>query len=136
MVKVTNKLSYDPKKELGVGLDGGMVFEGVFDSRPVAVKRIDSEKIKLGEREKAALLRGDKHDNIVKYFCTEEYQEFICIALEICDFDLSKYFSDSRANVLLRKLQDEFKVIDIMKQTTKGLKFLHEKGISEYFTFV
>lgn len=133
MKKVTDKLSYDPKIKLGIGSDGTKVFEGQFGLRKVAVKRIDSEKIDLGQREENSLLLGDIHENIVKYFCTEEFEENIFIALEICDFDLSKYFGDPASNELLERLQNEFKVIDILQQTTKGLKSLHAKGISEYF---
>lgn len=132
MKQVTERLSYDPKIILGYGSDGTKVFEGLFGARKVAVKRIDSEKIDLCQREEKLLLLGDTHENIVNYFITEAYEEFIFLALEICDFDLWLYFpknKDPAPNALLKSFREEFKVSDILKQTAEGLKFLHANQI-------
>ena len=72
------KIVYFKDQVLGQGCNGTIVYEGRFEGRPVAVKRILPKFFNIAERE-VKLLRstGDKgHENVVRYYCTEECSEF------------------------------------------------------------
>ena len=131
---VNENLCYDFKDRLGNGSSGTIVFQGSFNENPVAVKRMDSLNFEMVDREISLLKLGESHENIVKYFCTHKNEEFCYIAIEICDFDASKYFpqmGDPEPRELLKQLRSEFQVKDILKQTTEGIKYLHNIQISK-----
>jgi serine/threonine-protein kinase/endoribonuclease IRE1 len=44
-------------------------FRGTFDGRPVAVKRVVIDQLKLIGREIELLQKSDMHRNVVRYFC-------------------------------------------------------------------
>ena len=125
MKAVTNELSYEFKKLIGSGSSGTKVYEGLFKGNRVAVKKMDENYEEYIKREVSMLtMLGDKHENIVNYFCTETMDEYFFIALEICDLDCSKYFHSN--NDQLRK---EIPVISVLRQTTEGIQFLHDNNI-------
>ena len=133
MKNVTKSLNYVFKPRLGTGSSGTIVYSGFFNGKPVAVKKLDAANFKMVEREGTLLKLGESHENIVDYFCTHEDDEYFYIALEICDFDASKYFQqkdDPEPTELLEQLRSEFHVKDILKQTTEGIAFLHNIQIS------
>ena len=125
MKKVTNDLSYDFKNRIGSGSSGTKVFEGLFKGNRVAVKKMDENFEPFFKREVSLLkMLGDKHENIVNYFCTAEFDEYFFIALEICDLDCSKYFHSNN-----NQLRKELLVISVLRQTTEGIQFLHDNNI-------
>lgn len=50
----------------------------MYDSRPVAVKRLLPECFVVAEREVALLRESDTHPNVIRYFCTEQDRQFKC----------------------------------------------------------
>ena len=68
---------------------GTVVYEGVFHSRPVAVKRLLKEFADIATNEKDILILSDEHPNLVRLFAMEEDSEFVYLALEKCQMNLS-----------------------------------------------
>lgn len=65
------------------------MYEGVLDSRPVAVKRLLRQFYNLARKEIQVLVVSDEHPNVVRCFAMEEDREFVYLALERCRHSLS-----------------------------------------------
>lgn len=89
MTRVGN-LSYDPKKIIGRGSIGTVVFQGFHHTHSdddnvtsVAVKRIlksgvsDNGDESSIEREVELMQRSSYHPNILRYICTEKNDDFL-----------------------------------------------------------
>ena len=68
---------------------GTIVYEGVLDGRPVAVKRLLRQFYSMARKEIQVLIVSDEHPNVVRCFAMEEDREFVYLALEKCKQTLS-----------------------------------------------
>lgn len=66
------KICFNPSEVIGKGCEGTFVFKGTFEKRNVAVKRLLPECFTLADREVSLLRESDTHENVVRYFCTEQ----------------------------------------------------------------
>ena len=119
------KIIFDPKDILGKGCEGTFVFRGTFETRQVAVKRLLPDNFTLADREVSLLRESDAHENVVRYFCTEQDRSFRYIAVELCAATLQDYTEGQNA-FELRKTID---VLDVLRQATNGLIHLHSLNI-------
>ncbi|XP_065159273.1 serine/threonine-protein kinase/endoribonuclease IRE1 [Atheta coriaria] len=115
------KISFNKCQLLGKGCEGTFVYRGEFEGRRVAVKRLLPECFDFADREVALLRESDAHPNVVRYFCTEQDQQFRYIALELCQATLNEYISNG-VSVPIGKLE-------ILQQATAGLAHLHSLDI-------
>lgn len=122
------KISFDPSKVLGKGCEGTFVFKGTFEKRNVAVKRLLPECFTLADREVALLRESDAHENVVRYFCTEQDRQFRYIAVELCSATLQD-FTEGKLDISIR---ESISVMEILKQATNGLMHLHSLNIGEF----
>ncbi|EXB50997.1 Serine/threonine-protein kinase/endoribonuclease ire-1 [Morus notabilis] len=88
--QIGKKLLVLLSKEIGQGTDGTIVYEGFYENRAVAVKRILQSHIKLADKEIANLIESVRSQNIVKYHAVERDINFIYLALERCDCNLDE----------------------------------------------
>lgn len=70
------KIQFNPNNTLGKGCEGTFVFRGLFENRDVAVKRLLPECFTFADREVALLRESDTHENVVRYFCTENVRNY------------------------------------------------------------
>ncbi|KAH7664539.1 serine/threonine-protein kinase/endoribonuclease IRE1 protein [Dioscorea alata] len=70
--------------EIAVGSNGTVVFEGVYDGRPVAVKRLLRAHHDIAFKEIQNLIASDQHPNIVRWHGVEQDIDFVYISLERC----------------------------------------------------
>lgn len=119
-VKV-GKITFNSNQVLGKGCEGTFVFKGTFEKRNVAVKRLLPECFTLADREVSLLRESDAHENVVRYFCTEQDRQFKYIAVELCSATLQDYIEGGFDGELRTKIS----VKDILKQATSGLLHLH-----------
>ncbi|XP_029178141.1 serine/threonine-protein kinase/endoribonuclease IRE1 [Nylanderia fulva] len=117
LVKV-GKIIFNTKQILGKGCEGTSVFKGEFDGRAVAVKRLLPDCFTFADREVALLRESDAHENVVRYFCTEEDRMFRYIALELAEATLQDYVTG-------RYDREKISVKNILYQATSGLAHLH-----------
>lgn len=96
MYKTIDGLQYQFIDELGVsdhilgyGSHGTVVYAGLLEGRPVAVKKMLKSFFKTAEREINLLIKSDGHPNVVRYFNRKEWGDFVHLALEKCDCSLS-----------------------------------------------
>lgn len=76
---------------LGYGSHGTIVFSGLWDSRPVAVKRMLRNFHPAATREISLLIKSDGHPNVVRYYSMEDSDpDFLYLALELCEGSLAE----------------------------------------------
>lgn len=78
-------------KEIAKGSNGTVVLEGIYDGRPVAVKRLVQTHHDVALKEIQNLIASDQHPNIVRWFGVEYDQDFVYLALERCTCSLNDY---------------------------------------------
>lgn len=126
-INQVGKISFDPQVVLGKGCEGTFVFKGTFEERDVAVKRLLPECFTFADREVSLLRESDAHENVVRYFCTEQDRQFRYIAVELCSATVQEYTEG--------KISDEIKnsitMIEVLQQATNGLMHLHSLNIGE-----
>ncbi|KAK9763656.1 bifunctional endoribonuclease/protein kinase ire1 [Basidiobolus ranarum] len=73
---------------LGYGSHGTVVYKGSFDGRDVAVKRLLMDFYDVADHEVKLLLESDDHPNVIRYYCKEQCDKFMYIAVELCPASL------------------------------------------------
>ncbi|XP_034663834.1 serine/threonine-protein kinase/endoribonuclease IRE1 [Drosophila subobscura] len=119
------KISFNSNEVLGKGCEGTFVFKGSFEERSVAVKRLLPECFTFADREVALLRESDAHENVVRYFCTEQDRQFRYIAVELCAATLQDYTEGDRS----LELQHHIDVWQVLGQAASGLSHLHSLDI-------
>eukprot|EP01136_Pigoraptor_vietnamica_P006209 Opistho-1_new@38863 len=136
------KIRYDRDKVLGYGSHGTIVFDGFYDARRAAVKRMLREFTTLAAKEVAMLSllsESESHPNILRYYGREEDAEYIYLAVELCVGPLSAVYDEPQdaeiaaRTALLRRLCNsphgtEF-AKKLARQLLEGLRFLHSLNI-------
>jgi len=126
-VQEFGKISYDKNQELGAG-SNGKVYKGVYansvtsTARKIAVKRLDFEKTNRNSviAEIEVLIKCDAYKNVVRYFGEEHTEDFILLALELCDFSLEQWVQRKGAHEIANISQ-----LAVLEQATEGLTYLH-----------
>lgn len=121
------KIKFNSSQVLGKGCEGTFVFRGTFEKRDIAVKRLLPECFTLADREVALLRESDAHENVVRYFCTEQDRQFRYIAVELCAATLQDYIESGVGS----ELQNSIGVHDVLRQATNGLMHLHSLNIGK-----
>ncbi|KAJ9186314.1 hypothetical protein P3X46_001902 [Hevea brasiliensis] len=78
-------------KEIAIGSNGTVVLEGIYDGRPVAVKRLVQTHHDVAIKEIQNLIASDQHPNIVRWFGVEYDQDFVYLSLERCTCSLNDF---------------------------------------------
>ncbi|PON82755.1 Serine/threonine protein kinase [Trema orientale] len=84
--------------EIAKGSNGTIVLEGIYEGRPVAVKRLVQAHHDVAFKEIQNLIASDRHPNIVRWYGVERDQDFVYLSLERCSCsldDLIQIYSDS-----------------------------------------
>lgn len=76
------------------GNNGTTIFEGVYDGRLVAVKRLILTHCDVALKEVGNLIISDQHPNIVRMYGVEQDQHFVYISLERCICTLEDLIQD------------------------------------------
>ncbi|KAK4540228.1 hypothetical protein LTR36_009633 [Oleoguttula mirabilis] len=100
-----NSLIIHTDKVIGQGSCGTSVFEGSFEGRDVAVKRMLSQYYELASQEVSFLQQSDDHANVVRYFCQQKDDHFLYIAVELCQASLFEVWEPEKAKTEERHLQ-------------------------------
>ncbi|KAF2630698.1 hypothetical protein BU25DRAFT_488855 [Macroventuria anomochaeta] len=134
-MKRIGKLTIDQDKLLGNGSGGTFVFEGKWNERDVAIKRMLPQYFGLAEQEVKLLQESDLHPNVIRYFDDEKDENFLYIAVEMCQASLFDLFRDGRPGEDLtdsqRRLVNEINrdVQRALYQLANGLNHLHSLRI-------
>merc|ERR1719427_14408 len=116
------QIHYNKNMILGKGNGGTCVYKGSLDQRKVAIKRLLNQNCSFAEREVNMLRAKEEHENVIKYYSTEQDSEFFYIALECCDMTLKTLIEETNDDGI-----NSYNLVakDIMKQAIKGLRHLH-----------
>ncbi|KIR32368.1 IRE protein kinase [Cryptococcus deuterogattii MMRL2647] len=125
----TDLLDYQDKERLaisdtiiGFGSHGTVVLKGTWGGRPVAVKRLLSDFTRLASQEVKLLQASDDHPNVIRYYCQEKRDNFLYIALDLCQASLADLIESPEK---YRELADQLDRKRALMEVTKGLKHLH-----------
>ncbi|KAH9454485.1 hypothetical protein Pst134EB_014565 [Puccinia striiformis f. sp. tritici] len=113
---------------IGYGSHGTVVLKGTFQGRQVAVKRLLKDFVTLASHEVRLLQESDDHPNVVRYFVKESLDNFLYIALELCNASLYD-FVEKRQFKEYEELDRIFNTKKALKQITSGLRHLHKLKI-------
>ena len=131
MSKGLQNLLIHTDRVLGNGSGGTFVFEGQFEGRDVAVKRMLPQFYELASQEVSLLESSEDHPNVIRYFCRREDEHFLYIALELCQASLWDLYRDGRRDEApdekFAPLSDEINrnPQNLLKQMAEGVKYLH-----------
>ncbi|XP_022133366.1 serine/threonine-protein kinase/endoribonuclease IRE1a-like isoform X2 [Momordica charantia] len=124
-------------KEIARGSNGTIVLEGVYEGRPVAVKRLVKTHHDVAFKEVQNLIASDRHPNIVRWYGVESDQDFVYLSLERCTCsldDLIQICSDQSFNSMPGLDQDTEPMIkyrlhlESVKDVMPDLKLWKENG--------
>ncbi|KAK6939196.1 KEN domain [Dillenia turbinata] len=76
-------------KLIATGSNGTIVLEGIYDGRPVAVKRLVQTHHEVALKEIQNLIASDQHPNIIRWYGVEHDADFIYLSLERCTCSLN-----------------------------------------------
>eukprot|EP00698_Gefionella_okellyi_P011611 TRINITY_DN3068_c0_g1_i1.p1 TRINITY_DN3068_c0_g1~~TRINITY_DN3068_c0_g1_i1.p1 ORF type:complete len:664 (-),score=106.97 TRINITY_DN3068_c0_g1_i1:963-2912(-) len=79
---------------LGYGSHGTIVYAGLLDGRGVAVKRMLVPFFEFAHAEMLLLMESDTHPHVIRYYAKEQDEQFIYLALELCEATLSDVVAD------------------------------------------
>lgn len=133
-LQIENDLTISDKI-LGYGSHGTVVYQGTFENRPVAVKRMLLDFYDVANHEVSLLQQSDDHPNVIRYFCsqTSVSEKFLYIALELCQGSLEDLVEKSKINPNFNKLREQLlknvKYNDLLYQLANGLNYLHNLKI-------
>lgn len=119
-----NSLIIHTDKVIGQGSCGTSVFEGSFEGRDVAVKRMLSQYYDLASQEVSFLQQSDDHPNVIRYFCQQKDDHFLYIAVELCQASLFEVWEPEKAKTEERQLQLRNLKLGIQQDVPKTLQQL------------
>ncbi|GMH25146.1 hypothetical protein Nepgr_026989 [Nepenthes gracilis] len=93
--------------EIAKGSNGTVIFDGIYDGRKVAVKRLLQAHHDVAIKEIQNLIAADQHPNIVRLYGVECDKDFLYISLErcICSLsDLIQLHTNSPHNIMFANL--------------------------------
>lgn len=124
-------------KEIGKGSNGTIVLEGIYEGRPVAIKRLVHAHNDVAFKEIQNLIASDRHLNIVRWYGVEYDQDFVYLALERCTCsldDLIHIYSDCSQDPVVKEGQATRDMIeyearlDSLKDIMSGISFWKADG--------
>ncbi|RDL40077.1 Uncharacterized protein BP5553_00056 [Venustampulla echinocandica] len=121
-------LEVNTEKLIGTGSNGTMVFEGNFDGRSVAVKRMLIQFFDIASQETKLLRESDDHPNVIRYFAQQQAAGFLYIALELCPASLADVVEKPHLHQDLAR-GGERDLPNVLYQITNGLQHLHNLRI-------
>ena len=116
------------ERVIGYGSHGTVVVLGRFENRDVAVKRLLIDYYDYADHEVKLLQESDHHPNVVRYFCKEQSEGFMYIALELCIaslFDVIEKQSVEKYHSVYLRLEPKH----VLYQMMKGIHHLHHINI-------
>ena len=116
--KIGKSLEYYPSRKLGSGSYGTEVFKGKFESREIAVKRVFKEHYVMAEREAELLRCGEFHKHVLHYYTTERLDNYVYIALQLCEATLDDLIHKRYENEAVNPMK-------IVEHAFIGLNHLH-----------
>ncbi|XP_056696765.1 serine/threonine-protein kinase/endoribonuclease IRE1a isoform X2 [Spinacia oleracea] len=125
------------KREIAKGSNGTVVYEGAYDGRKVAVKRLVQAHHDVAFKEIQNLIASDHHPNIVRWYGMEYDNDFVYLSLEFCScslYDLIESYAESSLHSMTfndKSLHGstEYKVrMNSVKATMQDIKLWKSNG--------
>ena len=92
--------------------------QGKFENREIAVKRVLKEHYVMAEREAELLRCGEFHKHVLHYYTTERLDNYVYIALQLCEATLDDLIHKRYENEAVNPMK-------IVEHAFIGLNHLH-----------
>ncbi|KAL7721520.1 non-specific serine/threonine protein kinase [Entamoeba marina] len=126
--KKVHQLFEVTKTILGHGCLGTIVFEGKYQNKRIAVKRLVKEFHQVAQNEMSVISMTDEKPHLVRCYGSFTDENFIYIGLTYCPYTLDeylkKYFTYSPNTPLLNE-----ETVRLMRECATGIYYLHQLGI-------
>ncbi|ODQ63386.1 hypothetical protein NADFUDRAFT_84511 [Nadsonia fulvescens var. elongata DSM 6958] len=131
IIKLTSSLQNSPltvdeDEVLGYGSHGTVVLKGTFENREVAVKRMLLDFYDVASHEVSLLQESDDHPNVIRYYCKQQSEKFLYIALELCPGTLEDVVEKAYQHPDLVKRMN---LNQVLFQIGSGVQYLHSLKI-------
>ena len=126
-IELNNLVVYS-KRPLGYGSGGTIVYEGTFEGREVAVKRMLLQYFDLASQEVSLLQQSDDHPNVIRYFCHQKGRDFLYIAVERCQASLWDLYREGGTLDTLN--HDQLKLLTAINSNVPGALYQLAAGLS------
>lgn len=126
-IELNNLVVYS-KRPLGYGSGGTVVYEGTFEGREVAVKRMLLQYFDLASQEVSLLQQSDDHPNVIRYFCHQKGRDFLYIAVERCQASLWDLYKEGGSRDTLN--DDQLKLLTAINFNVPGTLYQLAAGLS------
>ncbi|ELP86101.1 hypothetical protein EIN_327480 [Entamoeba invadens IP1] len=113
-------------KQLGTGSLGTIVFEGRFNGKQVAVKRLVKEFYSIAQHEIDIFNETEEFPNLVRYYTSYTDRNFIYLALTYCTCTLEEHVNTLQYGK--SPLLTDHTIL-LMKGCARGVYYLHKLGI-------
>jgi serine/threonine-protein kinase/endoribonuclease IRE1 len=139
---------YVSNKEIGRGSNGTVVFQGSYEGRQVAVKRLLRSHNDIAIKETKNLIKSDQDPNIVRLFGCEHDSDFVYISLEKCKCSLADLIQKHSYSEVTSSMNSQIssaegidvelwmqdglpsvQLLKLMGDVVAGLAHLHRLGI-------
>ena len=110
-------------KILGYGSHGTIVYQGSFEGRDVAVKRMLLDFFDIASHEVVLLQESDDHPNVIRYYCKQQNERFLYIALELCAASLADVTEHPNDHLPLVEAMND--LVSVLRQMALGVQYLH-----------
>ena len=104
-----------------------LVYQGKFEGRSVAIKRLLVDFYDIAHNEVQLLQDSDSHPNVIRYFYKEQSEKFLYVALELAPCSLYDVIEKRTEEIV--SLRSRLKYQSVLYQIMQGLKFLHSLKI-------
>ncbi|KAF2405599.1 kinase-like protein [Trichodelitschia bisporula] len=126
--KADPDLKFTPRRILGYGSGGTVVYEGIFQSREVAIKRMLVQHFDLASQEVALLRQSDDHPNVIRYFCHQKGRDFLFIVVERCQASLWDLYHDGGSRDA--RPSEQITIVDEINKNVPGALYQLAAGLS------
>lgn len=76
-------------REIAKGSNGTVIYEGIYEGRKVAVKRLVQAHHDMAFKEIQNLIASDQHPNVTRWYGVEYDHGFVYLSLELCSCSLN-----------------------------------------------
>ncbi|XP_057543566.1 serine/threonine-protein kinase/endoribonuclease IRE1a-like isoform X1 [Amaranthus tricolor] len=76
-------------REIAKGSNGTVIYEGIYEGRKVAVKRLVQAHHDMAFKEIQNLIASDQHPNVIRWYGVEYDHGFVYLSLELCSCSLN-----------------------------------------------
>ncbi|XP_070568060.1 uncharacterized protein [Ptychodera flava] len=123
-MKTVNTIKFSKEDQIASG-SRGKVYLGSYNGQPIAVKRIETDKLMENELKVSSLLDNKVVANILPQICVEKDEDFTYLASQLCEYNLKEVVEQPTCSF---QLTSDY-CMELCCDFLQGIHNLHGLGI-------